>query len=237
MKIGFIGLGIMGKPMVRNLLKAGYDVVCYSRTQKDIDEVVASGAKAGASSADVASTSGHHDAAQQPTGQERGAGGGGPRGRGGDCDRHVLHRPACQPGDREACKQAWMLGASVSGGRRPSTQACHHGGARRSFDEVKDSSGHGIERCTAGIRRGAPPSWPTRSSWLNIAALAGALTLVRKAGVDPPRLRCHQGGLAGHGDERQGGSDDSNFKPDFKVDRIKGLANALYRPRWAAHCR
>lgn len=29
MKIGFIGLGIMGKPMVKNLLKAGYEIVAY----------------------------------------------------------------------------------------------------------------------------------------------------------------------------------------------------------------
>ena len=54
MKIGFIGLGIMGKPMAKNLLKAGHEVVCFDVNQKNVDEVVKAGAVAGKSSADVA---------------------------------------------------------------------------------------------------------------------------------------------------------------------------------------
>lgn len=47
MKIGFIGLGIMGKPMVHNLLKAGYtDLLVWNRSQKAIDICVGYGAKA-----------------------------------------------------------------------------------------------------------------------------------------------------------------------------------------------
>ena len=41
--IGFIGLGIMGKPMARNLAKAGYDLVIYNRSQDDIDTLLAEG--------------------------------------------------------------------------------------------------------------------------------------------------------------------------------------------------
>lgn len=52
--IGFIGLGIMGKPMSRNLLKAGYPLWAYSRTQADVDEIAAEGAHPGASSREVA---------------------------------------------------------------------------------------------------------------------------------------------------------------------------------------
>ena len=52
--LGFIGLGIMGKPMVRNLLKAGYDVHVYSIIDSDIAEVVQDGATGQASSLDVA---------------------------------------------------------------------------------------------------------------------------------------------------------------------------------------
>jgi len=44
MKIGLIGLGIMGKPMAKNLLKAGYELVVNDRNQASIDEVVAAGA-------------------------------------------------------------------------------------------------------------------------------------------------------------------------------------------------
>lgn len=45
-RIGFIGLGIMGKPMARNLLKAGYPVIGYSRTAAAVQELVADGAHA-----------------------------------------------------------------------------------------------------------------------------------------------------------------------------------------------
>ena len=41
MKIGFIGLGIMGKPMAKNLLKAGHEVVCYDLDAASVAEVVA----------------------------------------------------------------------------------------------------------------------------------------------------------------------------------------------------
>jgi len=53
-KIGFIGLGIMGKPMSRNLLKAGHEVVVYNRSSKSIEELVKEGADAGVSPKDVA---------------------------------------------------------------------------------------------------------------------------------------------------------------------------------------
>ena len=46
MKIGFIGLGIMGKPMVRNLLKAGHEVIVYDVVESNMDQVVKDGAKA-----------------------------------------------------------------------------------------------------------------------------------------------------------------------------------------------
>ena len=47
MKIGFIGMGIMGKPMALNLLKAGYDVTVSNRNMAKCEPVVAAGAKAG----------------------------------------------------------------------------------------------------------------------------------------------------------------------------------------------
>ena len=52
--IGFIGLGVMGKPMAKNLIKAGYQLVVHSRTRASVDEVVAAGAAAAVSPADVA---------------------------------------------------------------------------------------------------------------------------------------------------------------------------------------
>ena len=55
--IGFIGLGIMGRPMARNLLKAGYSLVVHSRSRGPVDELVAAGATKASSPKDVASQS------------------------------------------------------------------------------------------------------------------------------------------------------------------------------------
>ena len=56
-KIGFIGLGIMGKPMSQHLLKAGYPLVVLDRVQEPVNELVAAGAKVGTSPQNVAQQS------------------------------------------------------------------------------------------------------------------------------------------------------------------------------------
>lgn len=56
-RLGFIGLGIMGGPMVRNLLKAGYEVIVWNRSNPRIDAAVSAGAKRGDSPAHVAEQS------------------------------------------------------------------------------------------------------------------------------------------------------------------------------------
>ena len=43
-KIGFIGVGIMGKSMVRNLMKAGYELHIYARTKAKVEDVIGEGA-------------------------------------------------------------------------------------------------------------------------------------------------------------------------------------------------
>lgn len=53
-KIGFVGLGIMGKPMCHNLLKAGFDVTFYARKKEIVEEMTQAGAAAVASSKAVA---------------------------------------------------------------------------------------------------------------------------------------------------------------------------------------
>jgi len=55
--VGFIGLGIMGKPMARNLLKAGYSLLVHNRSRGVVDELGKEGAKAAASSKEVAERS------------------------------------------------------------------------------------------------------------------------------------------------------------------------------------
>ena len=55
--IGFIGLGIMGKPMARNLIKAGYSLVLHNRSHGAVDELSKEGAQTAGSSKDVAERS------------------------------------------------------------------------------------------------------------------------------------------------------------------------------------
>ena len=55
--VGFIGLGIMGKPMARNLMKAGYSLVVHNRSRAAVDELSKEGAQTAASSQDVAARS------------------------------------------------------------------------------------------------------------------------------------------------------------------------------------
>src|SRR5918912_1358830 len=57
-KVGFIGLGIMGRPMARNLMEAGYDLVLYNRTREKAEELASGGAEVAASPREVAEKSG-----------------------------------------------------------------------------------------------------------------------------------------------------------------------------------
>src|SRR5580700_8249189 len=52
--VGFIGLGLMGKPMAGNLLKAGFRLVVWNRTKSRTDELVRDGAQLGANPRDTA---------------------------------------------------------------------------------------------------------------------------------------------------------------------------------------
>ena len=52
-KVGFVGLGIMGEPMCRNILAKGHDVTVYNRTPAKMEPLVAAGANAATSLADL----------------------------------------------------------------------------------------------------------------------------------------------------------------------------------------
>jgi 2-hydroxy-3-oxopropionate reductase len=54
MKIGYIGLGIMGKPMARNIMKAGFEVVVHNRSRQSVEELASEGAIPADSPAEVA---------------------------------------------------------------------------------------------------------------------------------------------------------------------------------------
>ena len=54
MKVGFVGLGIMGRPMAKNLVKAGYELVVYDFNKAAVDDLVSCGAAAAGCGKEVA---------------------------------------------------------------------------------------------------------------------------------------------------------------------------------------
>ena len=244
MTIGFIGLGIMGKPMAKNLLKAGHEVVCYDVVKENVENVVAAGAKAGKSAADVASqvplvitmlpNSPHVKSVVM--------------GEGGVLegakegliliDMSSIAPLASQEVEKAcASKKVRMLDAPVSGGEPKAvdgTLAIMVGGEKELFEEVRDIllvMGCSAVHC-GPIGAGNTTKLANQVIVaLNIAAVAEAFTLVRKAGVDPHLVfDAIKGGLAGSTvmNAKAPMMMDSNFKPGFKIDlHIKDLANAM----------
>ena len=244
MKIGFIGLGIMGKPMAKNLLKAGHEVVCYDVVKENVENVVAAGARAGKSAADVASqvplvitmlpNSPH---VKSVVLGEKGVLEGAKEGL-ILVDMSSIAPLASQEVEK-ACaqKKVRMLDAPVSGGEPKAvdgTLAIMVGGDKSLFDEVKDVllvMGASAVHC-GPIGAGNTTKLANQVIVaLNIAAVAEAFTLVRKAGVDPHLVfEAIKGGLAGSTvmNAKAPMMMDGNFKPGFKIDlHIKDLANAL----------
>jgi 2-hydroxy-3-oxopropionate reductase len=54
LKVGYIGLGLMGKPIAHNILKAGFPLIVHNRSQAAVDELVAAGARRAATPAEMA---------------------------------------------------------------------------------------------------------------------------------------------------------------------------------------
>jgi len=244
MKIGFIGLGIMGKPMAKNLLKAGHEVVCFDVNKDNVENVVAAGASAAASSADVASrvplvitmlpNSPHVKSVVMGEGGVLE----------GAAEGLILIdmssiAPLASQEVEKACaqKKVRMLDAPVSGGEPKAvdgTLAIMVGGEKSLFDEVREIllvMGSSAVHC-GPIGAGNTTKLANQVIVaLNIAAVAEAFTLVRKAGVDPHLVfEAIKGGLAGSTvmNAKAPMMMESNFKPGFKIDlHIKDLANAL----------
>lgn len=244
MKIGFIGLGIMGKPMAKNLLKAGHDVVVFDIMKANVDELVAAGATAGSSSADVASqvplvitmlpNSPHvKSVVMGEKGVLEGAAAGLKL-----VDMSSIAPLASQEIEKAcAAKGVKMLDAPVSGGEPKAIDgslAIMVGGDKALFEELKDIllvMGASAVHC-GSIGAGNTTKLANQIIvGLNIAAVAEAFTMVKKAGVDPQLVfEAIKGGLAGSTvmNAKAPMMIEGNFKPGFKIDlHIKDLANAM----------
>ena len=241
MKIGWIGLGIMGKPMAKNLLKAGYELWVNNRSQGPVEELAACGAHAAtrkelAENAEVIIT-------MLPNG---------PQVREvilGDVIKDM--RPGqifidCSSISPVVSKEiaaalaekgVEMLDAPVSGGEPKAidgTLSFMVGGKQAVFDRCKDilgAMGASVTRCG---EVGAGNTTKLANQIIvacNIQAVAEAFTLAQKAGVDPEVVyKAIRGGLAGSTvlDVKGPMMIAGNDKPGFKIDlHIKDLDNAL----------
>ncbi len=244
MKIGFIGLGIMGKPMAKNLIKAGYELKVFDIVTAAVDEVVAVGAKRGENNADVARdcdivitmlpNSPHVKTAL--LGENGVLEGANPGTILVDMSsiNPIASKELCAEAEKKGC---FMLDAPVSGGEPKAidgTLAIMVGGKQEIFDKVKDILGVMGASVTLCGSIGAGNTTKLANQIIvaaNIAAVGEALVLGKKAGVEPEAIyKAIRGGLAGSTvmDAKAPMMMDGNFKPGFRINlHIKDLNNAI----------
>lgn len=243
MKIGLIGLGIMGKPMAKNILKAGYDLTVSDLNQSAIDEVVAAGGKFATSteigaSCDVVLTMLPNS--PQVKAVMLGENGVAKHMKSGSVfiDMSSINPVASKEIAEELAKNGVeMLDAPVSGGEPKAIDGSLSfmvGGKQDLFDKHKDllaCMGASVVRCGD---LGAGNTTKLANQIIvagNIQALSEAMTFVKKSGVDSQLVfDAIRGGLAGSTvmEAKAPMMISGNDKPGFKIDlHIKDLNNAL----------
>lgn len=245
MKIGFIGLGIMGKPMALNLLKAGHELVVYDINKTPVMELKKTGATDAKNAAAVAKQC-RVIITMLPNSPHVKAAVCGENGVLESAERGTVLidmssiAPDVSREIEKVCaeKGVKMIDAPVSGGEPKAvdgTLSIMVGGDRAVFEEVKEEillkMGASAVYC-GEIGAGNTTKLVNQIIVaLNIAAVAEAYTLARKAGVEPKLVfEAIKGGLAGSTvmDAKVPMILEGNYKPGFKIDlHIKDLANAI----------
>ena len=243
-RIGFVGLGIMGKPMAKNLLKAGYSLTVYDIVGESMEEVVTEGATGASSNKEVAAASDKiitmlPDSADSeiailgPDGVLEGAAKG----------SIVIDMSSIAPlvsqkiGADCAKNGVEMLDAPVSGGQPGAinaTLAIMVGGKQDVFDQCFDllkTMGSNVV-LTGDIGAGGVTKLANQIIVAaNIEALSEALVLAQRAGVDPEKVfNAIRGGLAGSAVMEAKGPMmlDRNFQAGFRIRlHQKDLRNVL----------
>jgi 2-hydroxy-3-oxopropionate reductase len=232
--IGFIGLGIMGRPMARNLLKAGRALVVHSRSQGPVQELVGLGARAADSPAAVAREA-RVVVLMLPNSPDVELVALGPKGlvegvRAGDTvvDMSTISPLVSQKVGRVlADRGVRMLDAPVSGGEKGAiegTLSIMVGGEAAVFQEmlpVFQAMGKTITHLGPLGAGGFTKLANQIIVAVNLTALGEALTLAAKAGLDIElTLKALGGGLAGSRclDQKTPNYLAHEFKPGFKID-------------------
>jgi 2-hydroxy-3-oxopropionate reductase len=242
--VGFIGLGIMGRPMLKNLLKAGHTVIAYGRNSKKLDACVADGAERASSNKDVGERA-KTIFTMLPDGPE--------------VEEVVLGAngllEGCQPGSliidmssinplvsqkiAAACaaKNVEFHDAPVSGGEPKAvagTLAIMVGGSEKTFHQAEP-----LLLCMGSTATLTGPVGAGNVTKLanqimvacNIAAMGEALALSTRCGLNPEVVvNAVKGGLAGSTvlDLKAPMLISRNFKPGFTIRlHQKDLRNAL----------
>lgn len=244
MKIGFIGLGIMGKPMAKNLVKAGYQLLVNDFNKASIEELKALGAEVCATNKEIAEKS---DIVitmlpNSPNVKEVALGEGGLI-EGAHAGLTLIDMSSIAPlasreiAEKLAEKGVEMLDAPVSGGEPKAidgTISVMVGGKQELFDKyydvLKAMAGSVVRVGEIGAGNIAKLCNQTIVA-INIAAVSEALVLAQKAGVSPELVyNAIRGGLAGSTvlDAKAPLMMDRKFDPGFRINlHIKDLNNVL----------
>jgi len=244
MKVGFIGLGIMGKPMAKNLMKAGHELKVYNRSKEAVEEMVSLGATAAKSLGDTAvgvdalitMLPDSPDVKKVMIGDD------------GIIDyasegllyidmSSILPEVSLEVGTELKEKGIHMLDAPVSGGDRGAingTLAIMAGGEEEDFRRATPLfEAMGKSYVLVGPLGSGNTCKLTNNMIVagNIAILSEALLLCKKSGTDLSKvLDAIRGGSAGSAvlESKSPKILKQDFKPGFKIDlHIKDLNNAI----------
>lgn len=243
-KIGFIGLGIMGRPMAKNLVKAGYELVVNDIIEEPVKDLESLGAHSASTPKEVAEQSEiiismlpNSPHVKTAVLGENGVIEGVKEGAIYVDMSSIAPLVSIEVANELKKKNVEMLDAPVSGGEPKAidgTLAIMVGGEERAFAEVKDILAVMGGSVTLVGKVGSGNTTKLANQIivaLNIAAMSEAMVLSKKAGVDPEKVfNAIRGGLAGSTvlDAKMPLVLDGNFKPGFRIElHIKDLMNAL----------
>lgn len=244
MKVGFIGLGIMGRPMAKNILKAGFPLVVYTRNKDKAQEFADLGAEVADGYVDLAKKS-DVIVLMLPNSPECDSVLFGEMGlyEGLSEGKAIIDMSSINPVESQRFASTLeeigvdFLDAPVSGGEPKAvdgTISVMVGGKEEAFNKYLE-----LMKSMAGdvVRVGEVGAGNTTKLAnqivvaLNIAAVSEAFILAEKAGVDPELVyQAIRGGLAGSTvmDAKGTMMLERNYDPGFRIDlHIKDLQNAL----------
>ena len=243
-QIGFVGLGIMGKPMAKNLLKAGYSLMVYDVRAEPVEELVTDGASMASSSREVAQvTDTIITMLPDSADSERAILGENGVLEGAKAGSIIIDMSSIAPlvsqkiAAEAAGKSVEMLDAPVSGGEPGAisgTLAIMVGGKQEIFDQclpILNSVGRSVVR-VGDVGAGNFVKLANQIIVAaNIEAVGEAFALAQKAGIDPDLVfQAIRGGLAGSAvmEAKAPMIMDRNFNPGFRIRlHQKDLHNAL----------